>query len=113
MMVTKQTILVIDDDGDSCELVSSVAIAMGFQCTATIDPTTFLEKLAPDITLILLDLVMPEMDGIQLLRLLGERKCKTGIVLMSGVGKRILESAEQFAQILGLSIVGLYSTIRG
>jgi EAL domain-containing protein (putative c-di-GMP-specific phosphodiesterase class I)/FixJ family two-component response regulator len=106
MMVTKQTILVIDDDGDSCELVSSVAIAMGFQCTATIDPTTFLEKLAPDITLILLDLVMPEMDGIQLLRLLGERKCKTGIVLMSGVGKRILESAEQFAQILGLSIVG-------
>jgi EAL domain-containing protein (putative c-di-GMP-specific phosphodiesterase class I) len=106
MIVGKQRILVIDDDSDSGELVSAVALTMGFQCTATMDPKTFLEKLAPDTTLILLDLVMPEVDGIQLLRLLGERKCKTGIVLMSGVGKRILESAEQFAQILGLSIVG-------
>jgi EAL domain-containing protein (putative c-di-GMP-specific phosphodiesterase class I) len=79
---------------------------MGFQGTATIDPKTFQEKLAPDVTLILLDLLMPEMDGIQLLRLLGERKCKASIVLMSGVGKRILESAERLAQILGLSIVG-------
>src|SRR5208282_802862 len=47
-----------------------------------------------------------EMDGIELLRLLGERKCKAGIVLMSGSGKRIVESAGQLAQVLGLSIVG-------
>jgi EAL domain-containing protein (putative c-di-GMP-specific phosphodiesterase class I) len=106
MIVGKQRILVIDDDSDSGELVSAVALAMGFQCTATMDSKTFLEKLAPDTTLILLDLLMPEMDGIQLLRMLGERKCKARIVLMSGVGKRILESAEQFAQILGLPILG-------
>src|ERR1700733_2789232 len=106
MKVARQRILVIDDDGDSGELVSAVAMAMGLQCTVTTDPTTFLEKLAPDITLILLDLVMPEMDGIQMLRLLGERNCKTNIFLMSGVGKRILESAELYAQFLGLSIVG-------
>ncbi|MGB9406829.1 MAG: EAL domain-containing response regulator, partial [Terracidiphilus sp.] len=53
-----------------------------------------------------LDLMMPEMDGIELLRLLHERKCKAGIVLMSGVGKRVLETAGQLAQVLGLSIVG-------
>jgi EAL domain-containing protein (putative c-di-GMP-specific phosphodiesterase class I) len=106
MIVAEQRILVIDDDGDTGELVSAVALTMGFQCTAMTDPTKLLEKLAPDTTLILLDLVMPEIDGIQLLRMLGERKCKARIVLMSGVGKRILESAEQFARILGLSIVG-------
>jgi EAL domain-containing protein (putative c-di-GMP-specific phosphodiesterase class I) len=54
----------------------------------------------------MLDLMMPKMDGVELLRLLGELKCKTGIVLMSGVGKRTLESAGQVAQALGLSIVG-------
>ena len=101
-----QKILVIDDEVDVGEFVSAAAQNMGFDCTATTDAKTFLDALTPDTTLILLDLLMPEMDGVELLRLLGEQKCKAGIVLMSGVGKRILETAEQLAQVLGLSIVG-------
>jgi EAL domain-containing protein (putative c-di-GMP-specific phosphodiesterase class I) len=49
---------------------------------------------------------MPEMDGIELLRLLGQQKCRAGVILMSGSGRRILESAEQLAHALGLPIVG-------
>ncbi len=102
----RQRILVIDDDGDFGEFVSTTAEAMGFQCTTATDAGSFLKKLAPDTTLVLLDLMMPGMDGIELLRLLGERKCKAGIVLVSAVGKRTIESAEQLALVLGLSIVG-------
>jgi EAL domain-containing protein (putative c-di-GMP-specific phosphodiesterase class I)/CheY-like chemotaxis protein len=105
-MVSKQKLLIIDDDDDQCEVISATAQAMGFECIATTDAKKFLDKLGPDTSLILLDLMMPKMDGIELLRLLGERKCKAGIVLMSGVGKRTMESAEQLAQVLGLSIVG-------
>jgi EAL domain-containing protein (putative c-di-GMP-specific phosphodiesterase class I) len=105
-MAAAQTILVIDDDGDIGEIVCATAIAMGFKCTVTTNAKMFLEKLSADTTLILLDLMMPEMDGIELLRRLGERKCKSGIVLMSAVGKRTMESAGQLAQVLGLSIVG-------
>lgn len=105
-MKTIQKILVIDDEGDVGEFVSAAAEAMGYPCTATMDAAAFLKALTAETTLILLDLMMPELDGIELLRLLGERKCKTGIVLMSGVGKRTLESAGQLAQALGLSIVG-------
>jgi len=105
-MVFKQRILVIDDDGDLGEVVTATAQAMGFQCVATTDVKRFLDNLGSDTSLILLDLLMPETDGIQLLRLLGKRKCKAGIVLMSGVGKRTVESAEQLAHVLGLSIVG-------
>lgn len=105
-MTPAQTILVIDDEFDVGELVSTVAQSLGFQCIATTDAPTFLQSLTPATTLILIDLMMPGMDGIELLRLLGEQKCKAGIVLMSGVGKRTLESAGQVAESLGLSIVG-------
>jgi EAL domain-containing protein (putative c-di-GMP-specific phosphodiesterase class I) len=105
-MTPMQKILVIDDESDVDEFVSAAAQSIGFDCTTTTDATEFLKALTPDTSLILLDLMMPEMDGIELLRLLGERKCKASIVLMSGVGKRIIETAEQLAQVLGLSIVG-------
>jgi EAL domain-containing protein (putative c-di-GMP-specific phosphodiesterase class I)/CheY-like chemotaxis protein len=105
-MKAAKRILVIDDEVDVGELVCAAAQAMGFECTATTDAKTFLDALTPDTTLILIDLLMPEMDGIELLRLLGERRCRAGIVLMSGIGKRTMESAEQLAEVLGLSIVG-------
>lgn len=105
-MMAKQRILVIDDEIDVGEFVSAAADGMGFECTATADANAFLEALSPDTTLILIDLLMPAMDGIELLRLLAERKCKAGIVLMSGSGMRIIETAVQLAQVLGLSIAG-------
>ena len=105
-MTANQKILILDDEVDVGEFVSAAAQGMGFECTATTDATTFLKALTPDTTLILLDLLMPDMDGIELLRLLGEQKCKASIVLMSGVDKRGLETAAQLAQVLGLSLVG-------
>ena len=83
-MTAKQKILVIDDEEDVGEFVCAAAQAMGLDCTATTDATTFLKALTSDTTLILLDLKMPELDGIELLRLLSERKCKVGIILISG-----------------------------
>jgi len=105
-MVAEQKILVVDDENDIGELITTVAQDMGFQCDATNEAIAFLEKLSLDTNLVLLDLVMPEMDGIEILRLLGKRKCKAGIILMSGLGMRTIESAEKFAQVLGLLIVG-------
>jgi len=99
------TILVIDDERDVGELITATAERMGLCCIALEVPSAFLEALSPATTLIMLDLLMPEMDGVELLRLLGERKCTAGIVLMSGTGKRIIETAEQFAQSIGLTVV--------
>jgi len=49
---------------------------------------------------------LPGLDGIELLRMLAQRQCKTNIILMSGMGKRIVEAAEQLTQTLGLVHLG-------
>ena len=105
-MTSVSHILAIDDDADICELISATAEANGLECTATTDPTVFFDALTPKTSLIVLDLIMPGIDGVELLRLLGQRRCKADIVLISGVGKRIIETAEELAHAHGLSTVG-------
>ena len=105
-MANEQRILVIDDDNTICEVVSALARTMGFECASTKDSASFLDLITPDTTLILLDLVMPGLDGIEVLRLLGERRCRAQILLMSGVDKRVLETAEKLAHSLRLRVVG-------
>jgi EAL domain-containing protein (putative c-di-GMP-specific phosphodiesterase class I)/FixJ family two-component response regulator len=105
-MSSADKILVIDDDRVVGEIVSALAGAMGLQCDVARSPEAFFDLVSPDTTLILLDLVMPEMDGIEILRLLGEKKCKSRIVLMSGINIRVIETAKKLAQTLGLSVVG-------
>ena len=105
-MANTDRVLVIDDDNTVCELVSALARTMGLVCDTTKDATSFLDRVTPETSLILLDLMMPEMDGIEVLRLLGERQSKARILLISGMDKRVLETAEKLAQSLGLSVVG-------
>src|SRR3974377_1394381 len=105
-MSSADKIVVIDDDRVVGEIVSALAKAMGLHCDVTRSPEEFFELITPDTALILLDLVMPEMDGIEILRLLGEKKCKARIVLMSGINIRVIETAKKLAQTLGLTVVG-------
>jgi EAL domain-containing protein (putative c-di-GMP-specific phosphodiesterase class I)/ActR/RegA family two-component response regulator len=105
-MIRVERILVIDDDHDSGQLVIDAAEAKGIECVATATVSDFIKKFSADTTLIFLDLVMPEVDGIELLRVLGQARCSAGIVLMSGVDKRVIETAKEWAETLGLSVIG-------
>ena len=105
-MANADRILVIDDDDAVCGIVAALAKAMGFDCVTTHDPTTFPALITSDTSLILLDLMMPGMDGIEVLRLLGEHQIRARILLMSGMDRRVLETAEKLALSLGLNVIG-------
>ena len=104
--MANRKILLIDDNPEIGEIVVAVAEPLGWECVVTTDPADFLEKLSLDPEFIFLDLVIPKIDGIELLRGLSQRQSRSRIVLMSGVGKRIMETADKLAQALDLSVAG-------
>jgi EAL domain-containing protein (putative c-di-GMP-specific phosphodiesterase class I)/CheY-like chemotaxis protein len=106
VMPSADRIVLIDDDRVVGEIVSALAGSMGLHCAVTRTADEFFQHIGPDTSVIILDLVMPGMDGIEILRLLGERNCKAHIILMSGINIRVIETAKKLAQSHGLTVIG-------
>jgi EAL domain-containing protein (putative c-di-GMP-specific phosphodiesterase class I) len=60
-------------------------------------------------THITVDLVMPDMDGVEVMRLLAMRGCQAKIIIVSCVSSRILDAARRSATQHGLDIAGVLS----
>lgn len=101
-------LLVIDDENDICELIADVADAAGFETRSVNDPAeveSVLLEFRPDA--VMLDLMMPGTDGVELLRTLGDPIKGAAIVLMSGHDARVLNSARRLGTAHGLNVVGI------
>ncbi|MEA3058350.1 MAG: hypothetical protein QOF34_1165 [Sphingomonadales bacterium] len=101
------TLLVIDDEPAITKLVSRAAESCGYEVFATSDPAAFKERFRsepPD--LICLDVVMPDIDGIELIRFLADEQCRSKLLIMSGSGPQLLHAAFSLAEALGLDVAG-------
>jgi EAL domain-containing protein (putative c-di-GMP-specific phosphodiesterase class I)/CheY-like chemotaxis protein len=99
-------LLVIDDEEDICETIAEIASERGFEVATISDPANVADKLTtftPDI--IMLDLMMPGTDGVELMRLLVDRVKDSKICLMSGSDTRVLNSARRLGSAHGLDVV--------
>ena len=107
-------LLVIDDDSGFRNYVRRVAESIDFETVATGDAQIFRERVrswAPSV--IVMDLNMPGVDGIELLRDLVEAKSAARVLIASGVDDRILDAAERLAVERGIAIAGtLHKPVR-
>ena len=94
----------LDDDPDMCAFVVHAAVSAGYEATSSTDFEKFKAGLTPSTSVVVVDLMMPEVDGIQVLRYLGSQSYASEIILISGYDRKVLKVAEQLAEALGLNI---------
>ena len=105
--------LLVEDDAVTMEVIAAMLSSLGpFQiATASTGPDALaiLADGHPGIQVVLCDLRMPGMDGLELIRHLSTRRSCYGVVLLSGEDGRILASAQELARAQGLRVLGALS----
>jgi EAL domain-containing protein (putative c-di-GMP-specific phosphodiesterase class I) len=104
-------LLIVDGDSAAASELAAVARTTGFA-------PTHLSRLdagrasSPDLeafAIIVLELRLDGLDGIQILRLLGARGCRAGILIVSTLDRRVLDAAHRLAVARGLQVIGALS----
>ena len=101
-MSDQSKILVVDDDPDTLELLTHILTEAGYQVLATTRARQALEMFDSDIDAVIADIIMPDMDGLELIGTLRKKHSDIRILAYSG-GSRYLdkEGSLALAKMLG------------
>ena len=105
--MTRPRLLLIDDEPQLAAFVASVARMCGFDPVSTDRDEDFRARFGQDRpAMVALDLGMPGMDGVELLRFLADQQFAGPVLIISGFDRRVLESAFRLGEARGLRMVG-------
>jgi EAL domain-containing protein (putative c-di-GMP-specific phosphodiesterase class I) len=105
-MTRKRKLLVLDDEPDIGEFVRDVAIECEFEAASSHTSENFPMLYQHDIDVVVLDLMMPGTDGVEIIRYLAECGANSAIILISGYNAGVLHSAQKLASEHGLHVIG-------
>ena len=100
-------LLLIDDEPVLAEFLASAARECGYDPVITAQDQQFRDEFranSPD--MVALDLGMPGMDGVELLRFLADEDYRSPVLIVSGFDRRVLEPAFRLGEALGLNMAG-------
>jgi DNA-binding response OmpR family regulator len=88
-------LLLIDDEPALADFLANASRECGFEPLITSNDTEFRETfLATHPEMVALDLGMPGMDGVELLRFLADEHYRSPVLIVSGFDRRVLEDLE-------------------
>jgi EAL domain-containing protein (putative c-di-GMP-specific phosphodiesterase class I)/FixJ family two-component response regulator len=103
---TNLSALVVDDDPWICAFIKKLVEHDGFTVETLTESERFLDAYDDNLGLIFLDLNMPNVDGIEVLRIIADKESKAAIVLISVYEENILRAARDIATDRGLGVLG-------
>ncbi|MFC2060371.1 response regulator transcription factor [Chloroflexota bacterium] len=87
MANSKATILVVDDEENTRKLLQRILEEANYEVVTASTGCEAIDKVSSvDVSLVLLDIIMPEMDGFQTLELIRE-KTDIPVIMVTGMGQ--------------------------
>ncbi|MHB1676683.1 MAG: EAL domain-containing response regulator [Sulfuriferula sp.] len=112
MNANELNFLVVEDDAFQRRIVVNMLRSLGAasigDASNGMQAFTMLRKSSgKPVDIVVCDLNMPEMDGLEFLRHLGQGHYNVAIILMSALGNKLLISAGEMAKMYGIKLLGV------
>lgn len=104
-MGAKRRVVIIDDEAGFAETLTKIVKSFGFDVTVSTDARSSYTFALENTDIVFVDVLMPNVSGLQVLQKLAQQKARSSIVLMSGHLER-LDEAEKLARKLDLNLIG-------
>ena len=102
-------IFIVDDDEQQANLMRAMAETVQLKTQLFTNSIDFLNTTITANDTVVLDLQMPDKDGIEIMRELAAQNINPNFILVSGFDERVLHSAKQLAESKNLNVVSTLS----
>ena len=106
MLTDNRKLLVVDDEPIIGKAICDIAAENGYQTMAARNFDEFVHHYTSDTDIFVLDLFLPDRDGVELIRFLSHNCSSSALILMTGRDKGVLNSARELAIQHGLLVLG-------
>jgi len=108
-MSVSDLVCVVDDDAQYLELLTDLLCGQGLHVQPFQQAQQFLDADISQCAVVILDLFMPDLDGVDVLRILASRKFKGAVILTSGQDQSVLRTAFELAKAQRLTILHTFT----
>ncbi len=110
--MAQKRLLMVDDNPELGEIVRFVAEELGYEVIIPTHGKEFMQQFDSfKPTTVVIAIVMPNIDGIELIQWLHERECKAKILVTPGLNDRYAKIAKSLGDAFGLDITVIEKSI--
>ena len=104
------SVLVVDDDPvvlmQMQQMLASIGVAEVLSARNGVEAILRMSRRKEPLEVVVCDLNMPEMDGVEMIRRFGQSGFRGGLILMSGADEQLMTTVGKLAELQGLTVLG-------